>query len=70
MTYDIGQMVEQKDIVYIIDFINLYGKAAFKDAVFNGAFSECAYAYIHPCDEMEATEGFSDIQRAFINAYC
>lgn len=70
MVYDIGEMVSQRDIVYMIDFINLHGKTAFKDAVFNGAFSECATAYIHPCDEMEATEGFKNIQQAFINAYC
>lgn len=50
-------------------FISKYGEEAFDNAVFNGAFSEVAYTYIHPYDELRSTDGFQTIQKAFINAY-
>ena len=50
-------------------FISKYGEEAFNSAVFHGAFSEVADAYIHPSDELKTTNGFETIQRAFIIAY-
>jgi hypothetical protein len=43
--------------------------AAFRDAVLEGAFSDVAFEYVHPSDEMRKTTNFELIQEAFINAY-
>lgn len=53
----------------MIKFIRNYGFNAFKDSVYHGAFSEYYNFYIHPSDEMKATEEFELIQKAFFNAY-
>lgn len=65
----IGEMVDDTTLNWMNDFIRDNGQAAFRSAVFHSAFSEVSLAYIHPCDEMRATENFDFIQRAFINAY-
>lgn len=65
----IGKMVHESIIQDMSKFIEKHGKEAFKDAVFNGAYANYCYAYIHPCDEMRVTDNFEVIQRAFINAY-
>lgn len=66
---NIGEMVSDTQINSMNEFINKHGEEAFKDAVFNSAFEEVAFAYIHPCDEMRGTPNFDVIQKAFINAY-
>jgi len=68
-TAGIGEMVSNVQINSMNDFITKHGKEAFKDAVFNHAFGEVAYAYIHPHDDMRSTANFDIIQKAFINAY-
>lgn len=70
METGIGEMVDQFEIDQMNSFIKRYGREAFICAVWNGAFSEHWLAYIHPADELKASEGFKDIQWAFINAYC
>ena len=65
----VGDMVNQREIDYMNAFIKAHGHKAFMAAVFFGAFSSLSFDYIHPCDEMRSTEGFEDIQKAFINAY-
>ena len=65
----IGDMVSQEFIQKMNDFIIIKGEDLFISMVYCGTFAEVAYAYIHPCDEMKATENFEFIQRAFINAY-
>lgn len=65
----IGEIVHPQAIKSMNDFIQEHGIRAFYAAVYNGAFSEVAYAYIHPHDNMRGTENFEDIQKAFINAY-
>jgi len=69
MQAGIGEIVETSQINDMNLFIFKFGEEAFVSAVYNGAFSEVAYAYIHPCDEMKITNGFETIQKAFINAY-
>jgi len=69
MQAGIGEMVRISEITRMNLFISKFGEEAFNSAVYNGAFSEVAYAYIHPCDEMRVTDGFKTIQKAFINAY-
>lgn len=65
----IGDMVDQSVIISMSLFIEKHGETAFIAAVYEGAFSEYAYAYIHPCDEMRGTQNFDIIQKAFLNAY-
>jgi hypothetical protein len=65
----IGVKVHPSIIEDMNTFMRKYSFAAFYAAVYEGAFSTYAYAYIHPCDEMRSTENFSVIQNAFINAY-
>ena len=65
----IGEMVPQDFIQHMNDFITIKGEDLFISMVYCGTFSEVAYAYIYPCNEMRATENFEFIQRAFINAY-
>lgn len=65
----IGQMVPQDFIQHMNDFITIKGEDLFISMVYCGTFGEVAYAYLHPCNEMRATENFEFIQRAFINAY-
>ncbi len=65
----IGIKVHPSIIEDMNTFMRKYSFAAFYAAVYEGAFSNYAYAYIHPCDEMRSTENFSVIQSAFINAY-
>lgn len=65
----IGEMVSDVQINSMNKFITEHGESAFINAVFNHAFGEVAYAYIHPCDEMRNTANFKIIQKAFINAY-
>jgi hypothetical protein len=65
----IGETVHPLVIEGMIKFMVKYSFSAFYDAVYNGAWSEFSYAYIHPCDEMRKTENFNIIQNAFINAY-
>lgn len=65
-----GQMVSKEDIDLMCSYIENYGERMFSDDVWNGAFGNVAYAYIHPCNEMRSTKSFNIIQRAFINAYC
>lgn len=62
-------MVDQYHIDNMMNYINKHGYEAFKDATFHGAFSEEAFKYIHPIDEMRSTKGFELIQQAFFNAY-
>ena len=69
MQAGIGEIVGTSQINEMNLFISKFGEEAFNSAVYNGAFSEVAYAYIHPCDEMRVTDGFKTIQKAFINAY-
>lgn len=57
------------NLPYMNKFITTHGIDAFNDAVFHGAFSEVAFDYIHPEDELRITENFDIIQRAFIRAY-
>lgn len=65
----IGEMVSDYQINSVNDFIKTYGIDAFRNAVFNGSFSEVSYAYIHPCDDLRKTENFDIIQEVFFNAY-
>ena len=65
----IGDMVPQDFIQKMNDFITTKREDLFISMVYCGSFAEVSYAYIHPCDEMKATENFDFIQRAFINAY-
>jgi len=67
--YEIGEMVHEFHIEAMNKFIEKHGVDAFNDAVFNHAFSEAPMAYLHPCDELQATKNFDVIQRAFIRAY-
>lgn len=67
--YEIGEMVTPSEIKSLNKFINDYGQQAFESAVYHGAFSEVAFAYLHPCDEMRSTEGFKTIFQAMVNAY-
>jgi len=53
----------------MIKFIRNYGFNAFKDSVYYGAFSEHYNFYVHPSDEMKATEEFGLIQKGFFDAY-
>ena len=69
MQTGIGEMVEISEITRMNLFISKFGEEAFNSAVFNGAFSEVAYAYIHPFDKLRSTDRFQIIQKAFINAY-
>jgi|688.fasta_scaffold50760_4 hypothetical protein len=64
-----GEIVHPLVIEGMIKFMVKYSFSAFYEAVYNGAWSEFSYAYIHPCDEMRKTEDFKIIQNAFINAY-
>ena len=57
----IGEMVSDYQINSMNDFIKTYGIDAFRNAVFNGSFSEVSYAYIHPCDE----NSFSKLKNTF-----
>lgn len=66
---DIGELVNESVINSMTKFINDFGDRAFTVAVYEGAFSEYAYAYIHPCDEMRSTKNFDIIQKAYFNAY-
>ena len=65
----IGEMVNPSVINEMNNFIDSHGQYAFRDAVFQGAWSSFSYAYIHPCDEIRSTKRFTIIQEAFINAY-
>jgi hypothetical protein len=65
----IGVKVHHSIIEDMNTFMRKYSFAAFYAAVYEGAWSAYASAYIHPCDEMRSTEGFGIIQNAFINAY-
>ncbi len=65
----IGVRVHSSVIDSMNSFMKKYSFAAFYAAVYEGAWSAYASAYIHPCDEMRSTENFSIIQNAFINAY-
>lgn len=65
----IGVRVHSSVIESMNSFMRKYSFAAFYDAIYEGAWSAYASAYIHPCDEMRSTEGFTIIQNAFINAY-
>ena len=65
----IGETVHPLVIEGMIKFMVKHSFSAFFDAVYNGAWSEFSYAYIHPCDEMRSTENFNVIQSAFINAH-
>lgn len=64
-----GEMVHESVIDSMSSFITKFGDSAFIAAVYEGAFHQYAYAYIHPCDEMRSTENFSIIQKAYLNAY-
>ena len=64
-----GEMVHESVIDSMNKFINNFGDRAFTVAVYEGAFHQYAYAYIHPCDEMRSTENFTIIQNAYLNAY-
>lgn len=66
----IGEMVPDYQQISIRTFINNFGIIAFSSAVYNGAWSDVAFAYIHPCEDMKKTKQFKAIQEAFINAYC
>ena len=65
----IGEMVDSSEIENMNNFIKNHGYQAFQDAVYHGAFSEVAYAYVHPCNEMRSTDNFSEIQKAFFHGY-
>ena len=39
------------------------------DAIYNGAFGNVAYDYIHPTDEVRSLYDFQPIMGAFANAY-
>jgi hypothetical protein len=68
--YDIGEMVSPEDINEISDYLeSLPLVSDFRDRIWNGLYSELAYAYIHPHDDMRKTKNFDIIQSAFINAY-
>ena len=69
MQAGIGEIVQTSQVNEMNLFISKFGEEAFNSAVYNGAFSEVADAYIHPCDEMKVTDEFQTIQKAFINAY-
>ena len=69
MQAGIGEMVHEFQLETMNNFIEKHGVDAFNDAVYNHAFSEVHMAYLHPCDELEATVNFVVIQRAFIRAY-
>ena len=64
-----GEMVHESVIDSMNSFITKFGDSAFIAAVYEGAFSQYAYAYIHPCDEMRSTKDFDIIQKAYLNAY-
>lgn len=64
-----GEMVHESVIDCMNLFITKFGDSAFIAAVYEGAFHQYAYAYIHPCDEMRSTENFNTIQKAYLNAY-
>lgn len=57
------------DIVAMAGFITAYGEAAFRSAIFHGAFSEHSMAFIHPDDSLRGIAYFKEIQEAFIAAY-
>ena len=69
MLIGIGEFVPAEQRNYMSAFIHKYGEEAFYYAVYQGAWNEIAYAYIHPSEEMKATKDFETIQRAFLNAY-
>ena len=64
-----GEMVHEFHLEAMNKFLEKHGEDAFSDAVFNHAFMEVHMAYLHPCDELQATKNFDVIQRAFIRAY-
>ena len=65
----IGVMVHPTVIEAMNNFMTKHSYYAFCDAVYEGAWSAYFSAYIHPCDEMRNTNGFTSIQNAFANAY-
>jgi len=69
MQAGIGEMVHEFQLEMMNKFIEKHGVDAFNDAVYHLAFSEVHMAYLHPCDELQATKNFDVIQRAFIRAY-
>lgn len=67
--YGIGKLVPYPKIKIMSNYINENGEKAFIDAVYHGAFSNVAFAYIHPAEEMRQTLNFDVIHKAFKNAY-
>ena len=53
----------------MIKFIDTHGKAAFDDAVCNGAFQGISFMYLHASEHLRTTERFEEIQSAFIKAF-
>ena len=67
--YGIGQIVPKLKINIMSNYISENGEKAFIDAVYHGAFSNVALAYVHPAEEMRQTLNFDVIHKAFKNAY-
>lgn len=67
--YGIGKLVPNLKIQVMSKYIKENGEKAFIDAVYHGAFSNVALAYVHPAEEMRQTLNFDVIQKAFKNAY-
>ena len=65
----IGEMVSNEDINTMVSYIDEHGIKVFRSEVWNLAFGNVAFAYIHPHDDMRSTKYFDIIQEAFINAY-
>ena len=69
ISYSIGDIIPKESIAVLTNLIDEVGIDSFRDLIWDGEFSEYAFAYIHPCDEMLSTPMFDDIQKCYINAY-
>lgn len=67
--YGIGSIVPNVKINIMSKYIHENGEKAFIDAVYHGAFSNVAFAYLHPAEKMRETLNFNVIHKAFKNAY-
>lgn len=64
----IGEMVKDWDIARMSNELEK-DENLFIQNIYNGAFANIAFAYIHPAEDMKKTRNFAKIQKAFINAY-
>lgn len=59
----------KEDIKSMTDFIANHGEAAFREAVYHGAWEQNFLKILHPIQDTRNSEKFDVIFDAFLNAY-